>query len=292
MHVFLKSIGMSSIKTQNDLELLLKKVMSQADITKEFKRTDGNTTIEYIYGTSESTGIIVRGDVDALGNFHFGHYFPYVVPTRDNEEEEIFINKRVDTDAYTGMCEDFRIGMSLIFYIQNLTDCFESFGQNVSNVFDKNVRFAGLSEKGKILLPTTTHVKQSVNVTKDNKRSELYEKAKQGNPEAIEKLTIQDIDRYAMVSQRIKKEDILSIVDTSIAPFGSESDIYKVIGNIEEARKEINKETGEEIWLLLIECDGIHFDISINAKDLLGEPVPGRRFRGGIWVQGEITDTN
>ena len=37
-----------------------------------------------------------------------------------------------------------------------------------------------------------------------------------------------------------------------------------------------------------LECNDMGFDICINAKDLLGEPEIGRRFKGSIWLQGHM----
>ena len=33
---------------------------------------------------------------------------------------------------------------------------------------------------------------------------------------------------------------------------------------------------------------GLQFNLMINEKDLEGEPLPGRRFRGVIWLLGEV----
>ena len=33
---------------------------------------------------------------------------------------------------------------------------------------------------------------------------------------------------------------------------------------------------------------GIQFNLIINELDLQGEPKPGRRFRGTIWLLGEV----
>jgi hypothetical protein len=37
-----------------------------------------------------------------------------------------------------------------------------------------------------------------------------------------------------------------------------------------------------------IECNDIQFDVCINEKDLMGQPEIGRRFKGNIWMQGNI----
>ena len=46
--------------------------------------------------------------------------------------------------------------------------------------------------------------------------------------------------------------------------------------------------TGEKLCQMTIECNDIQFDVCINCADLLGEPAVGRRFKGLIWLQGQL----
>ena len=46
--------------------------------------------------------------------------------------------------------------------------------------------------------------------------------------------------------------------------------------------------TGEEICQLTLDCNDMQFDVCINKNDLLGEPKIGRRFKGIIWLQGQL----
>lgn len=40
--------------------------------------------------------------------------------------------------------------------------------------------------------------------------------------------------------------------------------------------------------MMALSCNDLVFDVCINKKDLYGEPLAGRRFRGTIWMQGII----
>ena len=117
-------------------------------------------------------------------------------------------------------------------------------------------------------------------------RNNLIEAAKNGDEDAMETLTIEDIDLYSKISRRAMKEDLYSIIDSCFMPCGIECDQYSVIGEIKEIRKIKNKYTNEEIYWLNLECSDLNFVICINGKDLLGEPAVGRRFKGQIWMQG------
>ncbi len=289
MHSYLRAIGFSDIHNRMDLNQLLDLVKDEATGIKSVQ-TGKNielTEISRVFG--EGFGITLRGEYDRSGVFHMEHYFPYLSGQIVSTNEEVGINKRVDTEAYTGMCDDFRLGVSLIFYLQNVVEYLEKKNQNMPMNTNFPISLAALSLEGRTLLPIEKDEVQVRNISAETKyRNNLIAEAKKGNQDAIDSLTIDDIDTYAMVSRRAKKEDIYSIVDTSFIPFGSESDNYSIIATIQESNLIVNNYTKEEIYDLLLSCNDISFRLCINKKDMLGEPAVGRRFKGNIWMQGNI----
>ena len=111
---------------------------------------------------------------------------------------------------------------------------------------------------------------------------------KKGDKDALDYLAQNEMVVYESVSERMKKEDLLSIIETSIMPYGFECDHYMVIGNIINVQEEKNTITDETIYNLLIETYDILINVGINSMDLQGEPKEGRRFRGEIWLQGHV----
>lgn len=292
MHSFLRSMGYGSIKQNTQLEQLINLTVEDPEIySNSCKCPDGTVMVEYTRRDLSFGGIRVYGEEDDAGQFHFGTYAPIGFAFDGTEtESDIYINKRVDSDSYTGMCDDARIGISLIFFITNPVENSEIY-DGVKVLHNKVVQLFALAQSGKIILPTLMSVTEKEKVKQDAvRKNQLIAEAKKGNPEAIESLTINDIDNYAMVSQRIKNEDILSIVDTSLSPCGSESDMYNITGTINFVESEKNRLTGEKVWHLKISCNNIPIDVFINDNDLLGEPLEGRRFRGSAWLQGKITE--
>ena len=112
--------------------------------------------------------------------------------------------------------------------------------------------------------------KAKAGIPNREQRNQLMAQAREGDEDAIESLTLEDMDTYALITKRIEKEDVLSIVGCMF---------YTRL---------INKYTNETIYAMNIECNDIVFDICINEKDLLGEPAIGRRFKGNIWMQGSL----
>lgn len=289
MHSYLKAIGFSNVDSRIELDKIIGMVMDQPTKKNMIKISDKLTFAEISKDFSERMGITIRGEYDEFGFFHLDHYFPYFNGKTVTANEEVLINKRVDTDSYTVMCDDIRLGVSLIFYLQNVINYLEFKKVNSSDNIMLPVVLSGLSTEGKILLSVEKNEIQIKNHKANVKyRNKLIAEAKKGNQDAIDSLTIDDIDLYAMISRRARSEDIYSIVDTCFIPYGSESDHYSIIGTILDVKLLINEHTAESIYDLLIECNDMSYNICINKEDLLGEPIVGRRFKGNIWMQGKL----
>ena len=285
----MRAIGFSSINNRMELNHLLKNIIENPSKTRTIQFGDNGSLTEISMEYGEGMGITLRGEMDENNIFQMEHYFPNIYGQNISTREEVGINKRVDAEAYTGMCDDFRLGVSLIFYLQNVIDYLEKKKQNMPMGTSFPITLAALSLEGRILLPIEKDEVQVRNISAETKyRNNLIAEAKKGNQDAIDSLTIDDIDTYAMVSRRAKKEDIYSIVDTSFIPFGSESDNYSVIATITDCNLIVNNHTKEELYDLQLVCNDLNFRLCINRQDLLGEPVIGRRFKGNLWMQGSI----
>jgi len=181
--------------------------------------------------------------------------------------------------------------VSLIFYLQNVAEYLNE--EHFPRIVGRSVTLSALSISGKIILPMMKNEKQKKTIQKNmQNRNHLIAAARDGDEDAIENLTLEDMDTYSMLSRRIAYEDVLSIVDTCFMPYGVESDQYSVIGEILDYRKTVNKITEEEIYIMTIDTNGLVYDVCINKEDLLGEPQIGRRFKGNIWMQGCIRYMN
>lgn len=286
MHSYLRAIGFSNLKSESDTEKLLDDVFRNFDHRNTVKE-ENSVFVEMEKEFADDMGLILCGDLDQNG-FHRQYYFPYYRGSGITTTEDLLIEKRVSGNSYAGVCDDGRVGVSLIFYLQNAAAYRKELLLNQIFGRKTTATFSGLSTSGTILLPV--HKKSSVQRMPKNtaNRSQLMNAAKNGDPEAIESLTIEDMDLYSMISRRVYKEDIYSIVDTFVMPYGIECDQYQVMGNINYYNKVRNKYTNEEIYQINIECNDLNFDICINKRDLMGDPEKGRRFKGTIWLQGRV----
>ena len=94
--------------------------------------------------------------------------------------------------------------------------------------------------------------------------------ARNGDEEAMENLTMEEMDTYSMISTRIVNEDILSIVDSYFMPYGIQCDQYSILGEIlEAAYGQQYCHSSRELVQMTIESNNMQFDVCINRKDLL-----------------------
>lgn len=286
MHKFLRSIGFSDIR-KRDLEMVLQEIVDRPEIMKITKDSEGNEFAELSRSYAYNVGITVRGTYQEDDSFEIEYYYPYMYGTSVTTNEQVEVEKHAEKESYAGVCDELNIGVTLIFYLQNVVDYLaEHYGHMGRTYY--GAMLAGLSTNGKILCPIQEKKKEKTSVYKHEQRNQLMMQARDGDENAIESLTLEDMDTYAILSQRIMKEDVYSIVKSTFMPYGIESDQYTVLGEIVDCECMENRLTEETIYGLKINCNDIEFDICINKKDLLGEPAIGRRFMGDIWMQGSL----
>lgn len=287
MHSYMKSIGFSSITSKKQMDEILKSVIEDYDdklvIECEGNRLFGEMSKSFGY----DCGITVCGEYDENQEFQMEYYYPYFRGTDISTKEDVIVEKHAGKESYAGACDDVRIGVTLIFYLQNAGEYLNEKEKGFFGSQNTSVTLSGLAMEGKILLPIQKNSRQAEKNKKSAiNRNRLVAAARNGDEEAMESLTMEDIDTYTMITRRIQKEDVFSIVDSYFMPYGVECDQYNVMGEIIDFMEAANEVTKEKMYQISLNCNDVHFDVCINQKDLLGEPEIGRRFKGIIWLQG------
>lgn len=289
MHSFLSSIGFSNIKNQKLLEPIYREVLSFPTSRTVIPISTDTRIIQLSKDFGGGFGISLVGEMAIDGSVSIEHYFPYVKSDIATTQDRIYIEKHGDKESYAGVSEDYNLSLTLIFFVQNIAEYEHSKWMNNSNQFISKAYLGALSTKGKIILEINNATTSSGgDTTMSSNRSKLIEAARQGDRAALENLTLDDMDTYTLIGKRTKREDILSIVETSFMPYGIETEHYSIIGNILNSELKTNTFTGEEIYILTVDANDLTMNIAINKKQLIGEPAPGRRFKGEIWLQGRI----
>jgi len=266
MHQFLRAIGFSDI-TKKQLNEVINNIIDKPEKLKVTKDSEGNEFAELSCDVAPNMGITVRGIYNDDDSFDIDYYYPYFMGSEKTTDEIIDIEKHSEKESYAGVCDDPNLGVTLIFYLQNVCDYLSEKAYINREVRAKGAVLSGLSVDGCILLPMKQKKAKTLNTVDSDKkdRKQLIAEARDGDEGAMESLTMEDIDLYSSITRRIQNEDILSIVT-----------------------EEKNIITNEKIYCIKVSCNDIIFSVCINKNDLIGEPMVGRRFKGNIWMQGSI----
>lgn len=290
MHGLMRAVGLKYISTKKALEELLEEAIETATEQRLVSvSSEGENIVEIRKYFGKNIGITVHGYYNEDNEFVREYYFPFVDGESVEEKFDITLNRHIGKTSFAGICEDSRIGVSLIFYLQNGIDFINYLLDEKHSAIRAPLSLVGLAGSGTILLPVNKSAKQ-IHRSKiaSKNRMNLINAAKQGDEDAIEDLTIEDLDLYSQISKRIHKEDVFSIVENTFMPYGVECDHYMIMGDILDMKEIKNEFSGEKIYYLFLNCNDIKLNVAINDEDLMGEPMIGRRFKGSVWLQGIV----
>jgi len=300
LHKYLRAIGFSSINNRKEYENLIRLCVQDAtkreyttkDVSSKeagFIAADENMTALFYRDFAKGLGLAVCGEYDENNHFSYDYCFPYLRGNAISSYEDITVERHMEKESYAGICDEIKVGVTLIFYLQNMIPYIKAKNTGTLPMKGTSLVLSGLSCQGSIMMPLK---KDKMDILKTQKatvsRNDRIRAARRGDEEAIESLTLEDMDMYTSISKKIHQNDIYTIVDTCFMPYGVECDLYSVLGEIQELEEVENMVTGDIIVKMLLLCNELSFDICINKKDLFGEPQVGRRFKGVIWLQGFI----
>ena len=289
MHKYLSAIGFKHIESKKQLNKLLEYVQGSFQWEKTVKIKNHMEVSERVKYFTKDMGLMIYGTYDQDDQYEREYYIPFFEGKNPNKFEEIAIERHISKNSFAGACEYPGIGITIIYYLQNAVEYLSELNFSQFNKESVSLTLSGLASEGKVLLPVLQE-KQSFMEKEESLRrhNKLIKEARSGDENAIESLTMQEMDTYSMISKRIETEDVLSIVSIYFMPCGLECDQYSILGDIIKYEKRENSLSKEQIYILTVECNGMEFDVCINAEDLMGEPEIGRRLKASIWLQGRL----
>ena len=289
MHKYMRAVGFSNFENKKKLQELLTEVVINSDHRNITMNQENQLLGEFCKDFASDLGVTVCGEFDDDDKFTYEYYYPYIRGTGITSYEDVSVERHAEKDSYAGVCDDLKVGISLIFYLKNRIPYVKAQAAGKLPIRGTSLTLSALSVNASVLLPIQKDEEQLQRVKQASiNRNTLMAAARKGDEDAIETLTLEDMDMYTTISRRIQKEDIFSLVDTYFMPYGVECDQYSILGEIVNMRLVTNQITKEQINILTICCNELIFDVCINTADLYGEPMVGRRFKGVIWLQGQI----
>ena len=151
MHSYLRAIGFSNIKSRKQLEQIYVSTLRNPNRKIITTISVDTSLIQFEKDFAPSLGLTLIGEYDVNGAISIEHYFPYIKGETLSSYENISIEKQTDKESYAGVCEDCRLGMTLIFYVLNIADYAKSKWLNYCNRHLKDVKLSALSIDGAII---------------------------------------------------------------------------------------------------------------------------------------------
>ena len=264
MHKFLRAVGFSQYTEKKQVQKLIRDIIIHAD--ERSYTTVGKKTLvaEFDRNFAEDIGIAVCGEFDEDDTYSFDYYLPYLRSDLVSTAEDISIERHAAKESYAGICDDPKVGVSLIFYLQNMISYLKLQGEGKIPAKGTSLNLSALSCQGTIMMPIQKTEWQKKKIAKDAvQRNRLIQAARGGDEEAMESLTLEDMDTYTSISRKIQKADIFSLVDTYFMPYGVECDQYSVLGEITDMKLVTNGLTGEKVHILTLCCNDLNLKVAL-----------------------------
>ena len=233
MHNYLRAVGFENFKSREDISELIAMTVQQAD-SRSYVTKDGEKLLgEFCKDFADGIGICVCGEFNEQDKFLYDYYYPYIRGTGITTEEDITVSRHASRESYAGVCDDLRVGVTIIFYLQNMIPYIKVQNENRFPIRGTTLTMSALSLRGTVMMPIAkTDSDKSFARRRTREREKLMNKARKGDETAMETLSIDDMDTYSALSKQIKTTDIYTLVDNYFMPHGVECDQYNVMGEI------------------------------------------------------------
>jgi len=291
LHKYLRAVGFSDSMNSLDRLNLIDDIKTKSAYRAQASSLDNENEMltEYRLDLAGGFGLTMVGTFEDENDLMAGMIEPYLAPDAITTMEEVFVEEKIDNRSFAGICDDMRIGTTLIFRLLNPVEYLRFSKFEELPCPDTSVWLSALSIEGTVVLPLEkSPYEKEIVLRRAERRRQLMEAARDGNEQAMQTITMEDMDTYGDLLSKINDSDILTLVDSFFMPTGAECDVYYILGEILACRQVKNPYTLDRLHILTIHCSGIEFTVGINDKDLYGHPEPGRRFKGVIWLQGTI----
>lgn len=287
MILYIRALGFTQFDSKDRAEELVASIIKDPAAKYVWEAPEGRVYVEFFKEYGKGFGLVVRGFIAENEEINVHSLVP---STRSNfliDTHEVDVVQLEDKDIYQGFCEEIASGTPISFYLQNLKEYNEV--ENNDEVYITGVRLSAYCVDGTIILPIDKDNTDVLLEEEEEKiRKELLEQARKGDEDAMTTLDEEADEASKMLQERLKSEDILSVLEGFFVPVGNQDDVYSILGNITRVELLTNRKTNEEIFHIELTCMTVPLEVYINKKDLVGQPTPGMRFKGTCWLHGEI----
>ena len=186
MHKFLSAIGFSDIKKRDEYEKLIRLCVMESTERSYTSSVDDDMLTVFYKEFVPGAGLAICGEYNEQNDFSYEYSFPYLRGTGITSTEDLTIERHADKESYAGVCDDINVGVTLIFYLQNMIPYIRAKNTDNLPVKGTTLTLSALSVSGTIMMPIMKNdqIKAKERRVK-NSRNKLLQAARNGDEDAI-----------------------------------------------------------------------------------------------------------
>ncbi len=291
MNKNMSAIGLKTIeKKRKIISDIVKSIAQTPDSSFSRRNKDGNIVVEQYGYIGEDYGIVVYGTRMENDEVKIRRWNTFAVSGETMQLSSIQFERVSNGEVYA-YCEDDKTGHEFEFRLNNIIDYDILMSKSkIDMLAAAKANISGLCRIGNILFPVEKNSEYAkIREAEIETRRDLIKRFKSGDESAEKKLFDHTLEMAETVRERLKNEDILSVFEGYLLPYGEDDACFAILGDIKSVKKITNKITFENIYSLDLDVTGISLNVLINESDVVGMPMDGMRFMGICDLQGSIS---
>jgi hypothetical protein len=281
----LSAVGFKSIeKRRKDISEILRRITMLPDSFFCHK----NLVEQYGYA-GDDFGLIVYGTRQENDTVKVRRWNAFARSDEAISIERVDFERFPNGDVFA-YCEHSDSGQEFEFRLNNVTE-YNAFirGTGRRELASCRANVAGLCEVGSVLFPVLRDEDaERERESEAEIKRDLIRRAREGDEDAERELYARAEAMAEAVRERFRDEDILSVLEGYLLPFGDKDSAFAALGDIISFEKKRNRITREYVYSLKLNVTGVPLSALVNAHDLVGMPMNGMRFMGVCSLQGTI----
>jgi len=121
LHKYLRAVGFTDPMNALDRLNLIDDIKTKASYRAEAAclESENDLLTELRLDLAGGCGVSLVGSFGEESDFLAGQVEPYLMPEAPATMEEVYVEERIDNRSYAGICDDMRVGTTLIFRLLN-----------------------------------------------------------------------------------------------------------------------------------------------------------------------------
>ena len=112
------------------MDRLISRTVLNFDEKNFFQDINGRMLGEFKKNYGPNLGLSVCGEFDEKGDYHPDYSYPFVKGRLVSSTDDISFERHAGHESYAGVCDDPRLGVTLIFYLNNAPSLISKSGRS------------------------------------------------------------------------------------------------------------------------------------------------------------------